>query len=124
MDVELVGTQTYGKYVTMYSFSPQYEENGKMVADEELANWLIFPVCSRFSNINGYPSSLEGMIPQHEVNEDLFNGIQLGDANEPLLAEALYNPQIQISAVSGTKRSIFRQKNKTKRSKKGCTQHL
>ena len=33
--------------------------------------------------------------------------------------EALhYNPQIQISAESGTKRSIFRQKNKTKRSKK------
>lgn len=30
----------------------------------------------------------------------------------------LYNPQIQISVVSGTKRSIFRQKNKTKRSKK------
>ena len=30
----------------------------------------------------------------------------------------LYNPQIQISAESGTTRSIFRQKNKTKRSKK------
>lgn len=30
----------------------------------------------------------------------------------------MYNPQIQISVVSGTKRSIFRQKNKTKRSKK------
>lgn len=30
----------------------------------------------------------------------------------------VYNPQIQISVVSGTKRSIFRQKNKTKRSKK------
>lgn len=30
----------------------------------------------------------------------------------------VYNPQIQISAESGTKRSIFRQKNKTKRSKK------
>lgn len=29
-----------------------------------------------------------------------------------------YNPQIQISVVSGTKRSIFRQKNKAKRSKK------
>lgn len=38
--------------------------------------------------------------------------------------EAMYNPQIQISAESGTKRSIFRQKNKTKRSKIGCTQHL
>lgn len=32
--------------------------------------------------------------------------------------EFIYNPQIQISVVSGTKRSIFRQKNKTKRSKK------
>lgn len=32
--------------------------------------------------------------------------------------QKLYNPQIQISVVSGTKRSIFRQKNKTKRSKK------
>ena len=41
-----------------------------------------------------------------------------------LLGKESYNPQIQISAVSGTKRSIFRQKNKTKRSKKGCTQHL
>lgn len=29
-----------------------------------------------------------------------------------------YNPQIQISAESGTKRSNFRQKDKTKRSKK------
>lgn len=32
----------------------------------------------------------------------------------------MYNPQIQISAESGTKRSIFRQKNKTKRSKKAA----
>lgn len=30
---------------------------------------------------------------------------------------SIYNPQIQIAAESGTKRSIFRQKNKTKRSK-------
>lgn len=35
-----------------------------------------------------------------------------------LLGYVIYNPQIQISVVSGTKRSIFRQKNKTKRSKK------
>ena len=97
MDVELVGTRTYGKYVTMYAFTPQYEENGKLVADKELANWLIFPVCSRFTNIDGYPNSLEGMTPQHEVKEDLFNGIQLGDENEPLLAEAL-------ALISGTRR--------------------
>lgn len=38
------------------------------------------------------------------------------DCMEFFLAQR-YNPQIQIAAESGTKRSIFRQKNKTKRSK-------
>ena len=36
---------------------------------------------------------------------------------------ALYNPQIQISAESETKRSIFRKRDKTKRSKKESAQH-
>lgn len=37
--------------------------------------------------------------------------------------EFFYNPQIQISAESETKRSIFREKDKTKRSKKESAQH-
>ena len=37
--------------------------------------------------------------------------------------QSLYNPQIQISAESETKRSIFREKDKTKRSKKESAQH-
>lgn len=36
---------------------------------------------------------------------------------------SIYNPQIQISAESETKRSIFREKDKTKRSKKESAQH-
>lgn len=46
--------------------------------------------------------------------------------NIPFLALSmhnLYNPQIQISAESETKRSIFREKDKTKRSKKESAQH-
>lgn len=39
------------------------------------------------------------------------------------LIENMYNPQIQISAESETKRSIFREKDKTKRSKKESAQH-
>ena len=35
----------------------------------------------------------------------------------------VYNPQIQISAESETKRSIFRKRDKTKRSKKESAQH-
>lgn len=39
------------------------------------------------------------------------------------IALSMYNPQIQISAESETKRSIFREKDKTKRSKKESAQH-
>ena len=39
------------------------------------------------------------------------------------IVSTLYNPQIQISAESETKRSIFREKDKTKRSKKESAQH-
>ena len=42
--------------------------------------------------------------------------------DEPV-ATAIYNPQIQISAESETKRSIFRKRDKTKRSKKESAQH-
>jgi len=38
--------------------------------------------------------------------------------DEFIKEDYIYNPQIQISAESGTKRSNFRQKDKTKRSKK------
>ena len=41
----------------------------------------------------------------------------------PLAHIGIYNPQIQISAESETKRSIFREKDKTKRSKKESAQH-
>ena len=46
--------------------------------------------------------------------------------NEKILLELIgtfYNPQIQISAESETKRSIFRKRDKTKRSKKESAQH-
>ena len=41
----------------------------------------------------------------------------------PMRNGDVYNPQIQISAESETKRSIFREKDKTKRSKKESAQH-
>ena len=55
-----------------------------------------------------------------------FRGNDIG--NEIKKAETrndkkIYNPQIQISAESETKRSIFREKDKTKRSKKESAQH-
>ena len=64
---------------------------------------------------------------QDEVKDSLFQG-RSGIGIDPARKEmgyfsALYNPQIQISAESETKRSIFREKDKTKRSKKESAQH-
>lgn len=46
-----------------------------------------------------------------------------GNWLDNLLSSEMYNPQIQISAESETKRSIFRKRDKTKRSKKESAQH-
>ncbi|MEE0574839.1 MAG: TetR/AcrR family transcriptional regulator, partial [Paraprevotella clara] len=63
----------------------------------------------------------EQAILQAAETEFLDKGFALAKTTEIAkqagVTHAMYNPQIQISVVSGTKRSIFRQKNKTKRSK-------
>lgn len=76
--------------------------------------------------INVNKRDAEGNTPLHYAClkgfRDIVNMLLEHDADVSVAnncAETpLYNPQIQISVVSGTKRSIFRQKNKTKRSKK------
>lgn len=50
---------------------------------------------------------------QWNDRKKIINSVEMIQLNQ-----CLYNPQIQISAESGTKRSNFRQKDKTKRSKK------
>ena len=58
------------------------------------------------------------------VNHSEARLLMVGDMVwENLNENAMYNPQIQISAESETKRSIFREKDKTKRSKKESAQH-
>lgn len=51
----------------------------------------------------------------------LFDALMVHD--DQTTNNCIYNPQIQISAESETKRSIFREKDKTKRSKKESAQH-
>lgn len=69
----------------------------------------------------GKPGKIE-VVPTkpYSTQTDLSLAYSPGVA-EPCLE--IYNPQIQISAESETKRSIFREKDKTKRSKKESAQH-
>lgn len=52
-----------------------------------------------------------------------YYGEDVAAGYDKLYVKGSYNPQIQISAESETKRSIFREKDKTKRSKKESAQH-
>lgn len=56
-------------------------------------------------------------VPEYTAEADAVGTLRM------LEAVRIYNPQIQISAESETKRSIFREKDKTKRSKKESAQH-
>ncbi len=58
------------------------------------------------------------ILQNHTIPKHSFVDHPLQSISKQCLGTGNYNPQIQISAESGTKRSIFRQKNKTKRSKK------
>ena len=59
-----------------------------------------------------------GVTESEKENPENSNVMAIGLTEVPK-----YNPQIQISAESETKRSIFREKDKTKRSKKESAQH-
>lgn len=91
MEVILIGTKTYGKHTTMMLMQPLKEdENGETVLDEELSNWLIAPVVSRYTNTEGEPSFTGGMEPDYKVEDELLpTAFALGDENEPLLAKAI-----------------------------------
>lgn len=60
-----------------------------------------------------------GQLPVKPASSQIVIHMDHGNAN----FKTMYNPQIQISAESETKRSIFREKDKTKRSKKESAQH-
>lgn len=65
------------------------------------------------------PFTLDMLCSTYDLRFHQSPGIVLALTN----GRRMYNPQIQISAESETKRSIFREKDKTKRSKKESAQH-
>lgn len=75
-------------------------------------------VISELAAQNSDYTDISALLENKIWNVQLPKGKQYAMEMEFRDAGWKYNPQIQISVVSGTKRSIFRQKNKTKRSKK------
>lgn len=87
MDVQLIGSQTHGKYCTgwMLAAKEAYKSCPKAIED-----WGIYVMVSIYQNADGEtPCMPDGMVPDVEVEDEPLLAIQLGDIAEPLLLEAL-----------------------------------
>lgn len=96
-------------------FAQNTKDNSSYLFDEFQDCLIVYKDGRQFTAPVNYD-----LIKKHYVFKDPEQ--QEKEFSDPELI-AVYNPQIQISAESETKRSIFREKDKTKRSKKESAQH-
>lgn len=85
--IEKIGTQSYGKYCTgwMISSSDVYK-----IPPSAIKNWGMYLMVSTFADANGNNASRpDGFAPDYEVEDNPFDGYQLGDENETMLKAAL-----------------------------------
>ena len=94
---------------------------------ERQLHWNTISTYMRMLRATYFRAVDDGLAP---YQPRLFKGVYTGTkvtvkraVDEDVFRQLNYNPQIQISAESETKRSIFREKDKTKRSKKESAQH-
>lgn len=97
MTVTTVGESTYGKYTASLTFEPAdylKDDNGNGYYNSaaeyrDFANWGLQPIVLRYANSQGVTDFKEGFAPDIPVEEDLFDGIPLGDKQDPLLKAAI-----------------------------------
>lgn len=81
MDVVQIGTTTYGKCYGSIMVS-DWEEPKRH-------NWAMRPIMIKFSNAEGYTDFVEGIEPDHLVEDNLLYAKPFGSPEDPLLAKAL-----------------------------------
>lgn len=105
-----------GKIIISQAYTVFEVKNQDELLPEYLMMWFRRPEFDRYARFKSHGSARE-----------IFSWEEMCDVFLPIppieLQRKIYNPQIQISAESETKRSIFREKDKTKRSKKESAQH-
>ena len=81
MDVVHVGENTYGKFYGAYVFAGQNAtpSNG----------YVITPISFKYANANGVTDFADGLAPDIEAEEDIFQPYPLGDTSDPLINAAL-----------------------------------
>ncbi len=108
MDVVLVGEQTYGKYCAGILLAP--EDLYKSTYDYSLIkDWGMYVMISKFADCNGRNESIPDGIPVDvEVEDNPFDGCQLGDENETMLRAALQAAGMVYPQTASVTRSCSR----------------
>ncbi len=103
MDITLVGGQTHGKfcsgiplegeefYIDFADVLTEQMGASSVVAGKKYAkNWGLYVMISRFADKNGETRCMpDGLTPDVEVEDEPWDGVQLGNPKETMLAEAL-----------------------------------
>lgn len=87
MDIVTIGKNSHGKYCTGIVATPDifYE-----TTPDVIKNWGIYVMINRYADKNGdNPCMPHGLVPTQSVNDDPFDGFQLGDEQESMLRAAL-----------------------------------
>ncbi|AYN67817.1 carboxyl-terminal protease [Euzebyella marina] len=99
VDVVQIGTTTVGKNEFSNTFVDDPE--GDFLYNPNRINqinpnnsWAIQPLLGRNENADGFSDYTQGLVPDHELSENIENLGVLGDENEPLLA-------LTLSIISG-----------------------
>ncbi|MDO4164243.1 MAG: S41 family peptidase [Bacteroides sp.] len=102
MDIELLGSNSHGKYCTGAVLQPSDVYKS---APDAIHNWGIYVMINRFADKNGNnPCMPNGLAPDIEVDDNLFDGCQLGDEQETMLNAAL--TQAGMTNATGTRTMV------------------
>lgn len=89
MPVTTVGKTTYGKYTASITLKPEDFYDDKPAYFADFKNWGVQPIILRYANKDGVTNFKDGFSPDIPAEEDLMDGIPLGDKNETLLKAAI-----------------------------------
>ena len=81
MDVVQIGETSYGKCYA--SITVEDWEKPKR------HNWAMQPLVIKYSNAEGFTDFVNGIVPDHQVNDNLLYAKPFGSLEDPLLAKAL-----------------------------------
>jgi len=81
MNVVQIGTTTYGKCYASVTVD-DWEEPKRH-------NWAMQPIVIKYSNSEGFTDFVNGIAPDHLVDDNLLYALPFGSLEDPLLAKAL-----------------------------------